>query len=112
MDSGVYTLPFHPSLPHPQSNLPLLLLPLLLLLQVCYMTDSSNKECVLYLKNRMGIIKMAAVHGIPLIPTFTFNQVCAVLCCSVLHPAMEETAVACGCAVLYQVSSTNKYLST
>lgn len=43
--------------------------------QVCYMTDNKNKECVLYLKNRMGIVKMAALNGVAIIPTFTFNQV-------------------------------------
>jgi hypothetical protein len=47
----------------------------LLLLQVCYMTDNKNKECVLYLRNRMGIVKMAALNGVAIIPTFTFNQV-------------------------------------
>jgi hypothetical protein len=42
--------------------------------EVCYMTDNSSKECILYLKNRMGLIKMAAVNGVPIIPCFTFNQ--------------------------------------
>jgi hypothetical protein len=39
------------------------------------MTDNKNKECVLYLRNRMGIVKMAALNGVAIIPTFTFNQV-------------------------------------
>lgn len=38
------------------------------------MTDNKNKECVLYLRKRMGIVKMAALHGVAIVPTFTFNQ--------------------------------------
>lgn len=47
--------------------------------QVTYMVSSSpedpnKKECVLYLKNRLGMIRMAAQFGIPIIPVFVFNQ--------------------------------------
>lgn len=38
------------------------------------MTDNSSKEITVYLRNRMGLIKMAALNGVPIIPTFTFNQ--------------------------------------
>lgn len=40
--------------------------------EVMYMT--SDDEVVLYLKKRLGIIKLAMKYGVPIIPTFTFNQ--------------------------------------
>jgi hypothetical protein len=49
------------------------------------MTDNKNKECVLYLKNRMGIVKMAALNGVAIIPTFTFNQVSRLCVCMCLR---------------------------
>ena len=55
------------------------------------MTDNSNKECVLYLKNRMGIVKMAALHGVAIIPTFTFNQVLPALCGNVRSHVLRPT---------------------
>lgn len=37
-------------------------------------TENSNKECILFLKSRLGVVKLAAENGVPLIPSFTFNQ--------------------------------------
>lgn len=42
--------------------------------EVTYMTSSDAKECVLYLRSRLGLIKLAAEFGVPVVPTFTFNQ--------------------------------------
>lgn len=42
--------------------------------EVTFMTNPKSKELVLYLKNRLGMVKIAAEYGIPIIPTFTFNQ--------------------------------------
>lgn len=36
--------------------------------------DTNTKECVLYLNNRLGMVKIAAQHGVPIIPVFAFNQ--------------------------------------
>jgi 2-acylglycerol O-acyltransferase 2 len=33
-----------------------------------------DKECVLYLKSRLGIIKLCLVNGVPLVPCFAFGQ--------------------------------------
>lgn len=42
--------------------------------EVTYMTSPHSKEITLYLKSRLGMIKLAAEFGAPIIPSFTFNQ--------------------------------------
>ena len=42
--------------------------------EVTFMTDPNSKDLVLYLKKRIGMVKIAAEYGYPIIPTFTFNQ--------------------------------------
>jgi hypothetical protein len=70
------------------------------------MTDNKNKECVLYLKNRMGIVKMAALNGVAIIPTFTFNQVCCrsasvcnMLCMCISVGSCAQVRRACACTL-------------
>lgn len=36
--------------------------------------EPGSKECVLYLKRRRGIVKLALKHGTPILPSFTFGQ--------------------------------------
>jgi len=43
-------------------------------LEVTYLTHPQAKEIVLHMRNRLGIIKLAVEHGVPLIPVFSFNQ--------------------------------------
>jgi len=42
--------------------------------EVTYMTDPTAKEIILYMRSRLGLIKLAAEHGVPIIPIFSFNQ--------------------------------------
>lgn len=42
--------------------------------EVTFMTSPDSDEIVLYLKSRIGMVKIAAQHGVPIIPTFAFNQ--------------------------------------
>ena len=44
-------------------------------MEVTFMSSAHDPHtCTLYLRKRMGIIKLAAEYGVPLIPSFTFNQ--------------------------------------
>lgn len=42
--------------------------------EVTYLTTPESDECILFLRSRLGLIKLAAEFGTPIIPTFTFNQ--------------------------------------
>jgi 2-acylglycerol O-acyltransferase 2 len=41
--------------------------------QLALKSKSKKKECVLYLKKRKGIVRLAMEYGRPIIPTFTFG---------------------------------------
>jgi 2-acylglycerol O-acyltransferase 2 len=49
----------------------------------------SNKECVLFLNSRKGIVKLAIKHGLPLIPCFIFGQRKAFKFWVPQHPIMK-----------------------
>jgi hypothetical protein len=42
--------------------------------QEVFEMDADVDECVLYLKNRKGVVKLALEFGVPIIPSFTFGQ--------------------------------------
>lgn len=42
--------------------------------EVTYMKTPDTKECVLFVRNRFGLIRLASETGAPIIPSFTFNQ--------------------------------------
>lgn len=42
--------------------------------EVSYLTTQDAKEVILHLRSRLGIVKLAARFGVPIIPAFTFNQ--------------------------------------
>ncbi len=42
--------------------------------EVSYLTTQDAKEIILYLRSRLGVVKLAAEFGVPIIPAFTFNQ--------------------------------------
>lgn len=42
--------------------------------EVSYLTTQDAKEIILHLRSRLGLVKLAAEFGVPLLPAFTFNQ--------------------------------------
>jgi len=42
--------------------------------EVSYLTTHDAKEIIIHLRSRLGIVKLAAQFGVPIIPAFTFNQ--------------------------------------